>query len=103
MANFIMTILSSLTSKIFSHKYHHVSSYPEFFAQYTVGTSVYNTSRPNESYVIYQLFVDHDNPDGPYVVALLKATKNTSNCLRKGTMLLTRMASADKQFYLPCK
>jgi hypothetical protein len=94
MAAIILSILSSLTSKLF-HKLPPVASLPEVFAHYTVGTSVYNAARPEESYIIHQLFVD-----GPYVIALLKADKNTSPWLRQGTMLLTRLASADKKFFI---
>ena len=37
-----------------------VASHPEFFAQYAVGISVYNKYRPQETYVIAQLFIASD-------------------------------------------
>lgn len=77
------------------------ASNPEFFANYAVGTSVYNKSRPEESYIIYQLFIKSDDVEGPYVIALLTANKNGSPWLRQGTMRMAKLASGDNQLFVP--
>ena len=78
-----------------------IASHPEFFAQYAVGIIVYNKYRPQESYIISNLFIESDDTEGPYVVALLTTDKMGSPWLRYGTMRMVKLASANEQFFLP--
>ena len=77
-------------------------SQPEFFANYAVGVRIYNAIRPQESYIIDHLFFDLDEAEGPYVAAIVKSCPNGPPWLLTGTMRMIKLASSQKQFFVPC-
>jgi len=72
-----------------------------FYTKYEIGECVYNISRPQELYIIHQLF-KVDTVEQPYVAAVVKNCPNVVPWLIPGTMRMIKLASLEKQFYVPC-
>ena len=74
--------------------------------KYEIGTCVCNISKPEERYIIHQLFkIDNpEEPENPCVAAVVKNTPNAnwSPWLIPGTMRMIKLASVEKQYYVPC-
>uniref|UniRef100_A0A6C0JW44 Uncharacterized protein n=1 Tax=viral metagenome TaxID=1070528 RepID=A0A6C0JW44_9ZZZZ len=68
--------------------------------KYHIGQCVYNICNPNEQYIIHQLF-KVDNPEEPYVAAVVKNKPNIVPWLIPGTMRMIKLASVEKQYYIP--
>jgi hypothetical protein len=72
--------------------------------KYKIGECVYNISRPQELYIIHQLFkIDNpEEPENPCVAAVVKNKPNVVPWLIPGTMKMIKLASIQKQYYVPC-
>jgi hypothetical protein len=74
--------------------------------KYEIGECVCNISTPEERYIIHQLFkIDNpEEPENPYVAAVVKNKPNAnwSSWFIPGTMRMIKLASIQKQYYVPC-